>query len=666
MKVAVLVAASVTALAASMPSVAAAQPRKAADRLAEAYAQFLIGHHLDQDDDTDGAIAAYKRAMELDPTAADIPGELAALYLRQNKVQEAMSAAEQALKIEPANREGNRVLGVVYAALAETTRSGSGNRPRAAGRPQAGDENLTKAIRYLEAAIAGQGSEGDPNVRATLSRAYVLSGQYDKAIPILGDLVSEQPGWQDGPVLLAEAYSASGRSKDGIAWLEEHAGDDPRLLPTLGEFYERERRWKEAADVYGRAVQLSPRSADLRTRYATALVNAGGKENLTKARELFGGLIGARGVDAQRMLYLLSQTERRLGDVDAAETTARRLIAQNSKSPWGYYALAEALEARHAYQAVVTELAPVVAELRGKSADPAFDVALLLPHLGFAYQQLGDHANAIAMFEEARRLSPKDPAVAGYLAEANIVAKRYAAAADVAKAALADNPDDMRLVRLQAQALRQSGKADQGVALLEESVKKNGDDPSAYIALAQMYGDLERGADAVKVLQDAKTKFPTDSDIVFELGATFDKQKRFADAEAAFKQLIAVEPTNAAALNYLGYMLAERGERLDESVGYVKQALELEPDNGSYLDSLGWAYFKADKLQLAESNLKRAADQLKTNSVIQDHYGDVLLKLGRYEEAIAAFNRALSGDGDAIDRAVIDGKIRTARQKLRK
>ena len=91
--------------------------------------------------------------------------------------------------------------------------------------------------------------------------------------------------------------------------------------------------------------------------------------------------------------------------------------------------------------------------------------------------------------------------------------------------------------------------------------------------------------------------------------------------------MLARDPENAAALNYLGYMLAERGERLDESVGYLKKALQIEPENGSYLDSLGWAYFKADKLDLAEDNLKRAADQLKTNSVIQDHYGEVLFKL---------------------------------------
>jgi tetratricopeptide (TPR) repeat protein len=101
-------------------------------------------------------------------------------------------------------------------------------------------------------------------------------------------------------------------------------------------------------------------------------------------------------------------------------------------------------------------------------------------------------------------------------------------------------------------------------------------------------------------------------------------------------------------------------------VGYLKRALQVEPENPSYLDSLGWAYFKADKLDLAETNLKRAADQLKTNSVIQEHYGQVLFKLGRYDEAIAAWTRALAGDGDSIDKADVDKKIKAAKQKLPK
>ena len=505
-----------------------------------------------------------------------------------------------------------------------------------------------------------------PNQLYTEAKDELNSGAYDKAIPLLNDLVNQEPGWQDGPLMLAEAYAGAGRTKDAIAWLEERTGDDPRLLPALADFYERERRWADAVSAYARALQRTPRNNELKARYASALLNMGGRENAAKARDALTEVVAARPTADSRSLYLLSQAQRRLGDYAAAEATARRVIAQNSKSPWGFYALAESLEERRQYQAIVDELAPVVAEFRGKSGDGSFDIGILLPHLGFAYQELGQYDKAVSTFEEASKLAPDDPAVAGYLIDAHLAAKKYGVAADAAKAALVQHPNDLRLTRLQARALRLSGKPDQGIAVLEDAVKNHSGEPLAYISLAQIYADADRGAQAVRVLQDAQAKFPTVDAISFELGAVYDKQKKFAEAESAFKDVLARNPENATALNYLGYMLAERGERLDESVGYLKKALTIEPENGSFLDSLGWAYFKAEKLDLAEENLRRAANQLKTNSVIQEHYGQVLFKLGRYDEAIAAWTRALNGDGDSIDKADIDKKIRAAKQKLQK
>ena len=158
--------------------------------------------------------------------------------------------------------------------------------------------------------------------------------------------------------------------------------------------------------------------------------------------------------------------------------------------------------------------------------------------------------------------------------------------------------------------------------------------------------------------------FQDTTGITFELATVLDRQKKFAESEALFRQLLSKEPDNAPALNYLGYMLAERGERLDESVDYIKRALALDPDNGSYLDSIGWAYYKDGKFDMALEHLQRAAQMLTTNSVVQDHYADVLFRLGRYDDAIAAWTKALSGDLDSIDRGDIDKKIRNAKQKL--
>jgi len=640
-----------------------AQP-PAGSAVAGAYDQFMVGLHLEEKGDIDGAIAAFKKAMELDPKAAEIPAELGALYMRQSRAQDAITSAQHALDLDPANREAHRVLGLVYAAIAEMGRQGTGR-----SRAPKPEDPVSRAIEHLEKATTNAPGEPDLSLRASLARMYVRAGQYDKAIPLLKDLIDQAPGWNDGPMLLVEAYAAAGRNADAIQWLENAAPDDPTLYSTLANFYEREHRWKDAAGAYAHALDVQPRNTALRTRYAAALLNGTSRQDFEKARDALKETLAAKPDDPQS-LYLMSQAQRRLGDSAAAETTARQLIERDGKSPWGYYALAEALEERRQYQSVVDALSPAVDDFRtraaaaGSSGAGVMELGLLLPHLGFAYQELRQYDKAIATFEEARKLAPKDSAVTAYLVQAYIAAKRYGPAIAVADEARAGRPGELRLARLQAQALRLDGKTDQAVALLESVLKARDDDPEAYAALAQLYSEADRGPQAVKLLEEAKTKFPSDETVSFELGAVLDKQKRFADAEAAFRKIIASDPDNAAALNYLGYMLAERGERLDESVSYLKKAVQLDPDNGSYLDSLGWAYFKSDQLDLAESNLKRAAEQLTTNSVVQDHWGDLLFKLGRTHEAIDAWNRALTGDGEDVQRADLEKKIKTARQKL--
>jgi tetratricopeptide (TPR) repeat protein len=661
MRVAVFVAGvSLAACLTAHSAAAQTAPPDAGTKAGDAYAQFMLGRHLETTDDIPGAIAAFKRAAQLDPQSSDVVAELAGLYMRQSRLDEAIAAGDQALKIAPGDREAHRVLGIVYATLVESGRRNGRNQQNAT----AIAENLSKAIQHLEQAIDRQ-VDSDPNVRATLARLYLAAGSNDKAIPLLAELVSQEPGWTDGPSLLAQAYAAAGRDGEAISWLERAANEDPDLYTTLASFYERSRKWKEAAGAYQKALAASPRNTDLKMQYAVALMNAGGRDSLTKARDLLTEVSAARPNDA-RALYQLSQAQRRLGDLSAAEATARRVIAQNGRSPMGYYALALTLEERRQYQSVIDTLGPATADFRAHpGTSPASDLGLLLPHLGFAYQELGEYAKAAAAFDEAHKLVPADTTITAYLAQANLSAKKYGAAIDVARKGRADNADDLRLVRIEAQALRQSGKADEAVSVLQEFAKKQ-ENAESYVALAQMYSETKRGAEAVKLLQDAQLKFPEDTTIGFELGAVFDKQKKFADAEAAFRQVLKLEPDNAPAMNYIGYMLAERGERLNESVDLLKKALELEPDNGSYLDSLGWAYYKSDKLPQALDNLQRAADQLKANSVIQDHYGDVLFKMSRFDDAIAAWQRALAGDNDAIDRPAIDKKIKSAKQKLGK
>jgi tetratricopeptide (TPR) repeat protein len=638
-------------------SVAAAQALPS-EQIAEAYRQFLLARRLEDDGEVEAAVEAYQRARTADPRAAEIPAALADLHMREDRGAEAIIAAQEAITIDPDNREAHRVLGTIYASAATS------EVPRSAEARRTQQETLRRALTHLEQAVAREPGDvaADVNVRAMLARVYVIAGQYDEAIPILTEILRQEPGWQDGVTLLVDTYAAANRADEAVRWLEDAVQLNPRLHATLGDFYGRVRRWSDAAKSYEEALKLMPRSFDLRARFGSMLLSAGGRANAVRAREVLREALEMRASD-ERTLYLLAQAERQAGDYAAAAATARRLIDQNENNPRGYAALAEALAEQEDYQGVVDMLVPAVERFRATS-EPEFPLALLLPQLGFAYQQLGQHAQAVQAFEEVHAASPQDIALTNYLVDAHVAAKNFDRALSVAQAARVGRPDDLRLARIEAQTLDRAGRSGEAIAVFDDVLSRRSNDPAVYMTLATVHAEGGRHAQAIEVLQDAQVKFPENADVSFELGALLERQQQYAQAEAAFRQAIALQPDHAPALNYLGYMFAERGERLAESVELIKRALAVEPDNGSYLDSLGWAYYRDGEFALAEEYLRRAAEQLTRNSVVQDHFGDVLFSLERYKEAIQAWQEALGGDGESIDKNAIDRKIRQAQQQL--
>jgi tetratricopeptide (TPR) repeat protein len=207
---------------------------------------------------------------------------------------------------------------------------------------------------------------------------------------------------------------------------------------------------------------------------------------------------------------------------------------------------------------------------------------------------------------------------------------------------------------------------DKAIGVLTQARMLSPRDPSVAVRLARTQVSAGKADNAVSTLESAVAKFSDEPTLKLELASTLERQKKYAEAEALFRKIIAGAPADANALNSFGYMLAERGQKLDESVSLVERALKLEPGNPAYLDSLGWAYYKQNKFDLAEAPLREAATKLPSVSVIQSHLGDVLHKRGLFQDAIDAWQRAIDGDGDAVSRAELDDKIKTARQKIGK
>ena len=256
--------------------------------------------------------------------------------------------------------------------------------------------------------------------------------------------------------------------------------------------------------------------------------------------------------------------------------------------------------------------------------------------------------------------------------------KQWQQAADVAKEATDKLPKDRELKMVYAKQLADTGQPDAGLQQVKSLLNGSPDDREVYITLAQMDTSLKRWQDADAALDKAEqlsTK-PEDKQYVYFLrGANYERQKKYAPAEEMFRKVLAEDSQNAMALNYLGYMLADRGIKLDEALAFVKKAVELDPQNGAYLDSLGWAYFKMGKYDQAEDNLTKASrsQRMGSDPTVQDHLGDLYQKTGRlklaaahWERALDEWNKTIAAEVDQDDVTKVQKKLESARVKLAK
>src|SRR5690606_10449435 len=107
-------------------------------------------------------------------------------------------------------------------------------------------------------------------------------------------------------------------------------------------------------------------------------------------------------------------------------------------------------------------------------------------------------------------------------------------------------------------------------------------------------GQSRRG---IRVLEDARRRAPDDQDLLFSLASAYEQDNQVGPAERVFRAILATDPDHAAALNYLGYMLADRGRKLPEALTLIERAIAVGGENPAYLDSLGWTYFRMSRFE---------------------------------------------------------------------
>ncbi|HTO76283.1 MAG TPA: tetratricopeptide repeat protein [Thermoanaerobaculia bacterium] len=589
------------------------------DPQAEARKLFLHAHVAVSDGRFQEALDLYRRVIEKLPDDAIVRFEYAQLLRDLNVPDEALRQAKEAVRLDPQMPEGHRLLGSLELSAAERDPS-----------------QLDAAIAELKA--ADEIAPGDPSTAATLARALLAQGKPAQAVRVLESV----PQSRRQPALMrlaAEAKSKSGDYKEAESLyreLYEANPGDREIAAALIELYEDEDRIDDALKVLRALRQADPDNGAIDERIALDLARAG---RFAEAEKLARDL-AARRPENRAIRRLLAQVLFEKGDVPEGERILRALRDSDPDDEATARALASELVRERRFD----EADAILAGLVQRAGDDPKRKEMkegAQTELGFVAFARRDYAGARKILEplalangdiEARALR--------ILLGACREMEDWPSGLEKSKAAAALEPRNSEWAADVAEFSIRTGDKKKGDDILSELAAS--EDPDRVLASADAWARLKDYPAAARVSKAGVGRFPQSAELLFRLGSSLERAGDFSGAEDAFRKLLELRPDDAATQNYLGYMWADKGVRLDEAYAMLQKAVAREPRNGAYLDSLGWACFRLGRMDAAERNLLEAHRREPDDPTIEEHLGDLQARQGNVERAIAHWERALT------------------------
>jgi tetratricopeptide (TPR) repeat protein len=648
----------------------AAQGGVSPDQRAQAYYNVTMGHLFEQEFESSGhaedatkAIEFYKRAYSIDPSSPEIGEDLAEVYFLAHRSREAINEAEEVIRRNPADISARRLLTRIYIRSLGDLNNSSEQQ-----------QTIVAAVAQLREIVRLDPADGESAL--WLARLLRLNSQDDQAEQVLRGLLTKDAQNKGAAEQLSQLLLDHNQAQQAISLLESFVQRAPSsdLYDRLGDAYQQMQQPAKAEEAYRQAVALEPEQAEHHRRLAQSLYE---HRKFPEALAEYQRLAELEPESANNHLRI-SEIYRRLRQFDKAEEQillARKLAPGNLEV---IYNQAAVYEAEEHYDDAVRVLSSAVAELKSESEfAPARrrSLGILYQLLGQLYRDEQNYAAAINTFEEMVRLGPEEDLRARMLIiDTYRVNRDLPHAFDEVSKALSEHPRDRGLLISQAILYGENKQPELAAQDLQPLLENSPSDVEIYTNLAQVYTESRRFGDAEKAVRSAEKLAQNSGEketLGFLLGGMYERQKKYEQAEQAFKNVLALNPQNAPALNYFGYMLADRGVRLDEATDLLRRALDIEPNNAAYLDSMGWIFYKQNKLPEAESYIRKAIDHDSHDPTMLSHLGDVLAKSGRselaaveWEKSLAEWRRAVPAEFEEDKVMELEQKINSVRRRL--
>ncbi len=502
-------------------------------------------------------------------------------------------------------------------------------------------------------------------------------------------------------------HAHSSNTGDTIVFVAEAPVDD--LDPRAFHYYvnatilEQAGQIAHASENYRRALQYHPDSHEIRLSFARTLLKLRHFQHVIPALEVIepedadvyrlrAAAYRALGqADSTRAAYLhlveldpfnrgayafLAASYRQSEDLDSAIWACRNLARLQPNDHEIWYELGKMQAGKQEYAAARESFRRSI-EVRADETN-----ILAFAQLGDLYQAEGFTDSALAVYETALEIDPENLVLNRYMAAFYVEADSLIRALPYARKVVEISPQDRsaaRRVGILYYALDSLRTADSIFSYLIHDGDQNVTNHYYIGRIAILSDDLERArdeftlvtqiADSVsqswldlgyvyrrlnepqKELEAYRTGLIHARDdesrdrLLFALGSACEQHGFIQKSIDTFEELLSRSPDHAPGLNYLGYMLVDRGDSLLYAKGLIERALSIQPENAAFLDSYGWALYRLGDYEEAMIHLKKAAE-LDNDPVILDHLGDNCKAVGDMEQARLWWQKALEQDPD--------------------
>jgi tetratricopeptide (TPR) repeat protein len=616
------------------------------------------------------ATEEYRLAIEADPSSEFLTSGLAELYVKTGRIADAVKEAQDIIKHDPKNLEAHKLLGRIYLRSLGDMPGGSGS-----------DNILKLAIDQYETITKLDPDSVDDHL--LLGRLYRLNNDMQKGEGELKTAIKLDPSSEEAVTTLAMLYTDEGDTAHALQVLSSipDSARSAKLYAALGAAYEQRKDYRSAIDAFRHAIVLDRDNLDAIRGLAENLLNDG---QLDASLEQYKVIADSNPEDAQTYVRM-SEIYRREAKYDLALENLKRadtLVPDTMDVP---YSIAAVYQAQGRYDEAIKILQDLLKRTEksetGSSQADRNNRAIFIERLGMVYREQENYAAAVDIFRKMLPLGEEN-ARSGYqeIIDTYREAKQWPQATAAAKEAVQKLPDDRDLRMVLDAQLADTGEVDKSTADIRSLLNGGPEDREVYLRLGIIYTrakDWNRALEALAKAEQLSTRPDDKAGVQFLRGDLYQRQKMFDQADAEFRKVLAAtsptDPQSAATLNYLGYMNADRGVKLEESLNFIKQALSFEPNNGAYLDSLGWAYFKLGKYDQAEESLTKAETHMSKDPTVQEHLGDLYQKTGRLKLAAAHWDRSVQewtktvpAEQDTEAFAKVQQKLDAAKVKLAK